>query len=115
MTLVEGCYRFTKELPKDETYGLSSQIRRAAVSVPANIAEGYGRDSSGSYVSFLKIAQGSLKELETHLLLAGQVQVAEPSTVEPIFARCESLGRMLRRLIRSLQEKSGGPDEEVAS
>jgi four helix bundle protein len=56
-----------------------------------------------------------LKELETHLLLAGQVQIAEPSTVEPILAQCEALGRMLRRLIRSLQEKSDGPDEEAAS
>jgi four helix bundle protein len=115
MAVASACYVLTKAFPREEIYGMTAQIRRAAVSTAANVAEGHGRKSAGSFVQFLRVSQGSLKELETHLLLAGQVQVAEPSTVEPIFARCESLGRMLRRLIRSLQEKSGGPDEEVAS
>jgi four helix bundle protein len=56
MTLVEGCYLYTKVFPRDEMYGLTAQIRRASVSAPANIAEGYGRDNTGSYIQFLKIA-----------------------------------------------------------
>jgi four helix bundle protein len=68
MTLTEEGYRFSKELPRDELFGLTSQVRRSAVSIPANIPEGYGRDSKGLYVCFMKIAQGSLKELETHLI-----------------------------------------------
>ncbi len=104
MTLVEGRHRFTKELPKDETYGLSSQIRRAAVSVPANIAEGYGRDSSGSYVSFLKIAQGSLKELETHLILTQRLKLGGFENAAQLLSSADSLGRMLRTLMRRVEE-----------
>jgi len=115
MSVASACYVLTKAFPKEEIYGMTAQIRRAAASMAANVADGHGRESTRSFVQFLRVAQGSLKELETHLLLAGQVQVAEPSTVGPILARCDSLGRMLHRLIRSLQEKSGGPDEEAAS
>ena len=61
MALAEGCYRITKAFPKEEIYGLVSQIRRAAVSIPANIAEGYGREYRNEYIRFLRIAQGSLK------------------------------------------------------
>jgi len=103
MMLVEGCYRFSKELPKEELFGLTSQMRRAAVSVPANIAEGYGRDSKGSYVNFLKTAQGSLKELETHLILAQRLKFGSFDLAERLLAQCETLGRMLRALIRNLQ------------
>ena len=67
MTLAEHCYELTKQFPKEELYGLISQIRRAAVSIPANIAEGYGRDQTGNFIQFLRIAQGSSRELETHL------------------------------------------------
>ena len=70
MTLAQESYLLTARFPKDETYGMAAQIRRAAVSIPANIAEGYGRDQTGSFVQFLKIAQGSARELETHLILA---------------------------------------------
>ena len=103
--IAERVYRLTKGFPKDEVYGMTSQIRRAAVSVAANIAEGHGRENSGSFVQFLRIAQGSLKELETHLLLALRVELASTKELEPILRQCDELGRMLRSLIRSIQRK----------
>jgi four helix bundle protein len=106
MNLAEACYRQSLLLPREELYGLSSQIRRSSGSVAANIAEGYGRDSLGTYVHHLKIAQGSLKELETHLLLGGRVSLLEQSSVTQLLQSSESLGKMLRSLIRSL-ENSG--------
>jgi four helix bundle protein len=106
MTLVEDCYRFSKGLPREELFGLTSRIRRAAVSIPANIAEGYGRDSKGSYVSFLKTAQGSLKELETHLILVQRLKLGRLDGVEPLLSHSEAIGRMLRGLIRNLQVAS---------
>ena len=103
MALVESCYRLSSEFPKEELFGLTSQLRRAAVSIPANIAEGYGRDSRGSYVSFLKTAQGSLKETETHLILAQRLRLGSVEASERLLSQCEMIGRMLRALIRSLQ------------
>ena len=88
-------------------FGLTSQIRRAAASIPANIAEGYGRDQTGAYVQFLKTSQGSLKELETHLMLAQRVQIANSEVTDGLLGQCQELGRMLRALIRSLQDWSG--------
>lgn len=105
MALGELCYRLTKQFPREEIYGMTSQIRRAAASVPANIAEGYGRENRGEYVQFLRVAQGSLKELETHVLLAQRVQLARVNEVEPVLKQCETVGKMLRALIRSLQGK----------
>ncbi len=70
MQLAKGCYELTRRFPRDELFGLTSQIRRAAASVPANIAEGNGRQNRGEYIHSLRIAQGSLKELETHLILS---------------------------------------------
>jgi len=106
MTLAESCYRLTGRFPRDELFGLTSQIRRAAASVPANIAEGHGRENTGSFVQHLRISQGSLKELETHLLLAERVGILPALDLQPVIAPCESLGKMLRALIRSLQDKS---------
>ncbi len=105
MALAQSCYLVTRDFPRAEMFGLTSQIRRAATSIPANIAEGYGRENSGSYIQFLQIAQGSLKELETHLLISERVSLATVSAVEPVLAQCDSLGRMLRTLIRSIEAK----------
>ena len=102
MDLAEACYSITKEFPKEEMYGMTSQIRRAAASIPANISEGYGREYRAEYVQFLRIAQGSLKELETHLILSARVKLTTSQAVNPILTECESLGKMLRSLIRSL-------------
>jgi four helix bundle protein len=106
MTLAESCYRLTRQFPRDELFGLTSQIRRAAGSIPANIAEGHGRENTGSFVQHLRISQGSLKEMETHLLLADRVGIVPEQDLQPVLAQCESLGKMIRALIRSLQEKA---------
>jgi four helix bundle protein len=106
MTLAESCYRLTRPFPRDELFGLTPQIRRAAASVPANIAEGHGREHTGSFVQHLRISQGSLKELETHLILAERVGTLPLLDLQPALVQCESLGKMLRALIRSLQDKS---------
>jgi len=103
MNLAESTYRLTAKFPKEETYGLTSQLRRSGASVPANIAEGYGRDSKGAYVQHLRVAQGSLKEFETHLLLAERVEIVANSAAVQLLAKCETLGKMLRSLIRSIE------------
>ena len=104
--MAESCYRLTRQFPRDELFGLTSQIRRSAGSVPANIAEGHGRENTGNFVQHLRIAQGSLKELETHLLLAERISILPVLDSQPVLAQCESLGKMLPALIRSLQHKS---------
>jgi four helix bundle protein len=107
MDLAEHCYQVASSFPKQEMYGLTAQMRRSAVSIAANISEGHGRESTGAFVQFLRNAQGSLKELETHLLLAGRVLCASPAETEPLLVKCDELGRMLRSLSRSLQRKKG--------
>lgn len=106
MLLAEMCYRTTKAFPRDEIYGMTSQVRRSAVSIPANVAEGYGRENSGEYVRFLRMAQGSLKELETHLILASRVGLVDAREAGTVLKRCATVGKMLRSLIRSIQTKS---------
>ena len=104
--LAKQCYSLTKSFPKEEMFGLTSQIRRAATSVPANIAEGYGRENTGEYIRFLRISQGSLKELETHLIVSREVDIADRASVKSLLDRTDELGRMLRSLIRKLEGKS---------
>ncbi|MDR6870274.1 four helix bundle protein [Bosea sp. BE125] len=104
MSLAEAVYRLTKQFPKDELFGLTSQMRRASVSIPANIAEGYGRESTGAYVQFLRVAQGSLKELETHALLANRVGIMSELDAANLLSLAEAIGKMLRALIRSLEK-----------
>jgi four helix bundle protein len=105
MALAKDCYLLTRCFPKEELFGLTSQIRRAAASVPANIAEGNGRETTKEYIHFLRIAQGSLKELETHMILAHEVELCPPEKAEPLLSKSDAIGRMLRALIRKLQEK----------
>jgi four helix bundle protein len=103
MDLARACYVLTREFPKEERFGLTSQIRRAVVSVPANIAEGSGCATRKDFVNFLRIAQGSLRELQTYLYLIVEVQLAENETVKPLLAQVESVGKLLNRLIQSLE------------
>jgi four helix bundle protein len=107
MNLAEACYEITMTFPKAELYGMTSQIRRASASIPANIAEGYGREYRSEYIQFLRIAQGSLKELETHLLLSsrGKIALTDTQSASVILKQCEFVGRLLRALIRALQKK----------
>lgn len=107
MSLAETCYRTTRSFPKDEIYGLTSQIRRASVSIPANIAEGYGRETTPAFIQFLRVAQGSLKELETHVMLAQRVGIMPAAEVTTSLTECERVSKMLRNLIRSLEAKAG--------
>jgi four helix bundle protein len=104
MDLAVECYALTRQFPREEVYGMVSQIRRSAASVAANIAEGHGRDATGHYVQHLKIAQGSLKELETHLILSSRVGITSTEKVEFAMKTSDEIGRMLRSLIRSLQD-----------
>lgn len=102
LLLAKQCYVLTRAFPKEEMFGLTSQIRRASASIPANIAEGWGRDSRGDYVRFLRIALGSTKELETHLILSAEIEVLDPDVRDQTLSVCDELGRMLRGLIRKL-------------
>jgi len=98
MQIVEDVYRLSRQFPKYETYGLCSQIQRAAVSIPANIAEGHAMGSSKEFSRFLAIAQGSLAELETHLLLAERLEYTSATATGPIMGRCTEEAKMLRSL-----------------
>lgn len=106
MDLAGHCYLLTSRFPHQEIYGLTSQIRRAGVSIPANIAEGYGRENRGEFIQFLRIAQGSLKELETHLLISARLKYLAEEDIVAVLRETETLGKMLRALIRRLQSKT---------
>jgi len=105
MALAESCHRVTRDFPQAEIYGLTSQMRRAATSIPTNVAEGYGRETTGAYIQFLRVSQGSLKELETLILLVEKVETLETAKSELLMSECERVGKMLRNLIRALQAK----------
>ncbi|HSH95711.1 MAG TPA: four helix bundle protein [Roseimicrobium sp.] len=102
MQLVEVVYRLSAEFPADERYGLKSQVQRAAVSVPANIAEGYGRTHRGDYLHHLSIARGSLMEVETHLALAARLKLVSRDDVMPCWEIAQKVGQLLNKLIVSL-------------
>lgn len=104
MDLVEQCCRLTERLPRSEEFGLRAQIRRAAVSVPSNIAEGNGRSTTGDYLRHLSIAHGSLMELETQILIVGRLEYLDATSVDGVLAQTDKIGRMLTSLARRLRE-----------
>ena len=103
MDLVAANYTATRHFPDDERFGLTSQMRRAAVSIPSNIAEGYGRVHRGDYVRFLSNARGSLCELETQLILCVRFGYRTRDDITPIWKQTQHVGKLLSGLIRSLQ------------
>lgn len=98
-------YRLTATLPDTERFGLQSQMRRGAVSIPSNIAEGYCRGSTRDYVRFLWVANGALAELETQLMLTGKLKLLPESGVRSILEALERLARRLRAPINALQKR----------
>ena len=102
MNLAETVYVQTKNFPKEELYGIVSQIRRAVVSIPANIAEGYGRKNRAEYLNFLSIANGSLTETETHLLLSKRINYLTEAQMDELQKQLNTVGKLLTALRKSL-------------
>ena len=103
MELVLECYRISERMPRKETYGLASQLRRAAVSIPANIAEGNGRSTRGEYLNSLSSAHGSLMEVETLCELVDRLSYAPTAEITSARALSAHVGRLLHGLMRSLR------------
>lgn len=103
--LVVAVYKATKQYPKEELYGLIGQMRQSAVSVPSNIAEGQGRGSDAELVRFLRIAHGSLRELETQLLISQRLGYIDTAQLQPILDLASEAGRLIQGLIRSKQQE----------
>jgi four helix bundle protein len=105
MDLVVSIYRLADELPTHEKFGLTRQMQRAAVSIPANIAEGYGRSHRGDYLHHLSIARGSLAELETHMTLVVRLGFLNRENMLETWDTAQDVGKMLKKLISSLEER----------
>jgi four helix bundle protein len=110
MDLVVESYKVVSLLPKNEIYSLATQIQRVAVSIPANIAEGHGREHLGDYLHHLSCANGSLMELETHFLIASRLSYITEPQLEPVLRKTSELGRMLSGLISKLKARAKSPD-----
>ena len=104
--LVEPIYLVSRAFPSEEKFGLVSQIRRATVSIPSNIAEGAARSGTGEYLNFLSMASGSLAEVETQLIIAQRLGMISQHEAEDLMDRTEEISRMLGGLKRSLQSRS---------
>ncbi|HET9635507.1 MAG TPA: four helix bundle protein [Gemmatimonadaceae bacterium] len=102
MSLALDVYRITEAFPTSERFGLSVQLRRAAVSVPSNIAEGHSRTNRGEYKNFLSIARGSLAELEVQLTLAERLGYVESPMLREAFEHCDAISRMITKMKRAL-------------
>ena len=105
MQLTVAIYRLTKDFPRDELYGLTGQIRRAAVSVPSNIAEGHGRLNSGEFKQFLGVARGSNSELQTHLEIARALGMGNPKLLNEAEGLSREVGRMIYATLKSLRDR----------
>ena len=101
--LVNEMYVVTRIFPKEEMFGLTNQLRRAAISIPANIAEGWGRSSTKNYVQFIKISLGSLFELETLIIIAKDQNYLEEQIMNKISVEITEIGKMLNKLIHNLE------------
>ena len=106
MDLAVELYQISKAFPAEERFGLTSQIRKSAVSVPSNIAEGHARSSTGDYIRFLKISKASLAELETQAILSQRLGYVDRETITPFLDQIRTLGRMLNSLISKLNPDS---------
>jgi four helix bundle protein len=105
MDLVEQIYRLTRDFPKHEVYGLTNQLRRAAVSIPSNIAEGQARTHLKEYLQLLSTAKGSLAEVQTQLEIAARLSYITPEQLKPILDRADALSRQLYTLAIKLAER----------
>ena len=103
--LVIEIYKITKSFPPEERYGLASQVQRAVVSVPANIAEGWGRGSTREYIRYLRISKGSLMELETYLIISEKLDYISRQQAVAVKKDVENIGRMTNSLISRLTKK----------
>jgi four helix bundle protein len=110
MDLAVAAHRLTIRFPREEMFGMTGQIRRAANCIPANTAERYGRAHRRDYPRFLSIAPGSLAELETHLILTVRVEIVDRTAVVPDWELTQEVGKLLFRLLQSLKTK---PDTET--
>ena len=115
MALVEQCYKITEAFPIAERYGLTSQLRRAAISIPSNIAEGYCRRTTRAYANHVSIALGSHGELETCIELASRFGWLPQGQKEKLTSSCASVGRLLTRLYQSLERKLNAPQPRAPS
>ena len=106
MDLVELIYKLTRLFPRDEQFGLTVQVRRAAVSVPSNIAEGQGRHTTREFLQFLSIASGSLKEVQTHVLIAQRLGYLNEEKASQAMNLAEEVGRLHSGLVASLEAKT---------
>jgi four helix bundle protein len=105
MDLVERVYRVSEVFPKSELYGLTGQIRRAAVSIPSNVAEGHARESTKEYLNFVSMAQGPLAELETQLEIAVRFRYVSSTEAAPLFEEARALGKQLYALRNALNKR----------
>ncbi len=97
-------YKLLNQFPKEEKYGLNSQISRSCTSIPANIAEGWGRDSDQNFINFLRIAKGSLYELETHLIVSKNINYITDESLKDLQTRIEEISKIINGLIKSIMQ-----------